>query len=285
MKLFDKFIRKSHELEYYLYLHDYLHKSNLNLPDFLGIGVQKAGTTWLSENLRCHPEIYMAKEKELQFFSPKFDKSLNYYSNKFKNGGAKTKGEVSPNYCVLREDIIQSIHSLLPDVKIILLLRNPIERSWSGTVMKLVREPGLKLEDVDEQDFINYFNNIYILRQSTYSNIIKTWYKYFEKNQIYIGLFDHIKSQPKEFLIDIFSFLKVSTDINWNNFPHEKVIIPPVGPKYSHHPEGRGVVINEKYENTGKNMPIKFRSYLSEMFEKEIELLYKKYDLPVSHWL
>ena len=139
MNLVDKVIRNTHKLEYYLYNHDYLHKSNLFLPDFLGVGVQKAGTTWLSENMRCHPEMYLPEEKELEFFSPKFDKGLKYYSDKFKDSGAKFKGEISPNYCTLREEVIQYMQSLIPDAKIILLLSNPVERSWSAKIMKLVK--------------------------------------------------------------------------------------------------------------------------------------------------
>ena len=55
----------------------------LPLPDFLGIGAQKAGTTWLWENLRRHPEIFVPDKKELHYFDNKFDQSLRYYTRRF----------------------------------------------------------------------------------------------------------------------------------------------------------------------------------------------------------
>lgn len=72
----------------------------LTLPDFLCIGSQRAGTTWLHECLREHPDLFLPEQKELHFFNSSFDKGLEYYSSMFKGGvyGEQKFGEISPNY-------------------------------------------------------------------------------------------------------------------------------------------------------------------------------------------
>ena len=62
--------------------------SQNSFPEFLGIGAQKSGTTWLYENLKKHPQLYLPKTKEIHFFDWHFYKSIKWYCQHFKN--AKT---------------------------------------------------------------------------------------------------------------------------------------------------------------------------------------------------
>ena len=57
-------------------------------PNFIGIGAMKCATTWISECLRYHPEIYMSSPKEIHFFSAYYDKGLDWYLNHFQESKA-----------------------------------------------------------------------------------------------------------------------------------------------------------------------------------------------------
>ena len=92
------------------------------LPDFLGIGAQKAGTTWLHDNLSCHPELYLPPEKEIHYFDQHNDKPISYYSQFFKKSKknrACVKGEITPAYSVLPQNMIERIMGIMPHLKII----------------------------------------------------------------------------------------------------------------------------------------------------------------------
>ena len=101
------------------------------LPDFLCVGTQKGGTTTLQKLLEQHPETFLPSEKELQFFSLHYDRGTDWYSQKFESAGEdKRCGEITPYY-LFHPEAPSRIHKLLPKVRIIILLRDPVERTLS----------------------------------------------------------------------------------------------------------------------------------------------------------
>ncbi len=120
--------------------------SKPKLPNFLVIGAEKSGTTWLYHNLYQHPDIYLPLTKETHFFNVKnsnleavdnFQLGWDWYASFFKDwSGEKAIGEVTPMY-LCDEKAPARIHAALPEVKIIYLLRNPIERAYSHYWMAL----------------------------------------------------------------------------------------------------------------------------------------------------
>ena len=78
-------------LEKPAYARGWLSTRGLTLPDFLGIGAQKAGTTWLHENLRCHPSLYLPDEKELHYFDWHFHRPLRWYAGHFRQGAGRVR--------------------------------------------------------------------------------------------------------------------------------------------------------------------------------------------------
>lgn len=115
--------------------------NGLCLPDFLGIGAQKAGTTWLHENLCHHPDLYLPEPKELHYFDWGFHRSLRHYSDIFKRGCNRVKGEITPGYSIIPVERMRFIRTIMPDVRLIFLMRNPIDRAWSQALMNLVKLP------------------------------------------------------------------------------------------------------------------------------------------------
>jgi len=103
-------------------------------PDFLIIGSQKAGTTSLYHALRLHPEVFVPEKKELNFFflADEYAKGIGHYERYFEPApvSAKARGEASPGY-ICHPDAPQRIASALPDAKLVLTVRNPIDRAYS----------------------------------------------------------------------------------------------------------------------------------------------------------
>jgi hypothetical protein len=120
-------------------------------PDFLIVGAQKAGTTSLYSYLKQHPDVDAAWTKEICYFDHHFGRGPNWYKRHFHcpwlvDRGAVT-GESSPNY-LYYPDVPARIASLLPNVKIIILLRDPVRRAISHYWH--VRERGLETLSLPE---------------------------------------------------------------------------------------------------------------------------------------
>lgn len=116
------------------------------LPNFLCLGVQKAGTSWLFEMVRQHPQVCVSDPKEPHFFnrSPNFRKGLDWYQAHFRcNESAKAIGEFTPDYLWGQDDrwlagekgiadVPQRVLETLPDARFLVVLRNPATRSVSA---------------------------------------------------------------------------------------------------------------------------------------------------------
>lgn len=97
------------------------------IPNFICVGVQKAGTTWLYEELNKHQDITMPSKKELRNFDP-WPSNPNYLKN-FKNCTGIT-GDITPEY-FYGENSAHQIKAIFPDCKLFVILRNPSDRAFS----------------------------------------------------------------------------------------------------------------------------------------------------------
>ena len=105
------------------------------LPDFVIIGAQKAGTTSLWRYLVEHPQIVGPTEKEIHFFDARFDRGARWYRARFPlraslRRGARLTFEASPYY-LAHPFVPARVRAMLPDAKLVVLLRDPVERAWS----------------------------------------------------------------------------------------------------------------------------------------------------------
>lgn len=159
-------------------------------PDFLIIGAQKCGTTSIDYNLNKHPEIYMSEYSqgsgsEMHFFDrdKTYANGLSWYESHFIKD--KICGEKTPEY-MTEELYIQRIKKDLPNVKLIIALRNPINRFFSQMNMRI------KLGRVIDIDKI--LNNKGLekeyLHRGLYYKQIEIVLKYFNKDQIHIIILD-----------------------------------------------------------------------------------------------
>lgn len=156
----------------------------MTLPDFIGIGVQKGGTSWLHRQLLEHPEVYVPEtRKEVHFFDWYYDRGLNWYKKWFpgEKGNYKTIGEFTPRY-IYDEHCLERIKKDLPDAKFILILRHPVKRAYSHYQMTFQSGEGFKYRDFDH--FMEKHEHAF--NRGLYAQQIKRWFGTFNKEQFLI---------------------------------------------------------------------------------------------------
>jgi asparagine synthase (glutamine-hydrolysing) len=186
------------------------------LPTFLGIGSMRCGSTWLYEVLKLHPDIRMSDCKEMDFFfmPQMLQHDLRWYEAHFKpNNGSEPKpvrGEISPRYSRLKAWQVGRIAELLPELRIILTLRHPIERVWSQTVYDFGRLQGREIRKVKPVEFLRQLERARNRFSSDYLRTIKIWSNAFGRDSLHISLFDELRDDPEIYVNDILRHVGVS---------------------------------------------------------------------------
>lgn len=196
---------------------------NLLLPSFLIIGAQKSGTSWLHQMLLQHPEIYMP-DKEIHFFDKgyNFRRGKKWYSTFFEGADDNQLiGEKTPDYFWTNglgaEDHLPNVHEniydVLPDVKLIVSLRNPVDRAVSA-VKHIIRSgrvhPKYSIDSLlkgDKQDLVEGHG---VLEYGYYYEHLSSYLNYFKRSQILVLIFEEdIKQYPSQGLKKICNFLEI----------------------------------------------------------------------------
>lgn len=220
------------------------------LPNFFIVGAAKSGTTSLYEYLKLHPEVYMAPIKETHHFSTDIDntkfranyaRSLNKDLSKFLEGDMKEGifhafvkdwneytrlfkkvkeekaiGEVTNSY-LNSSEAAKNIKAKFPDAKILMMLRNPVDRAFSHYLMDL--RIGYETEDFMtalKKDIARNpkgwgISNMYI-EIGQYYEQVKRFMEIFPKEQLHIYFFDDFIKNPEATMKDIFRFLGVNEE-------------------------------------------------------------------------
>lgn len=187
------------------------------LPNFLVIGAPRCGTTWIDENLRQHPEIYMPPKKELHFFDRHYDRGIGYYESLFAGwNGEKAVGEATPDYLhglytSHGLDVPGLIGKHLPHAKLIASLRNPVDRAYSHFMnVKAKHEHNLELTFEDKLRKVR--GEAEIIKEGFYADHLKRYYELFPPESILVLLYDELVTDPRAFLQRIFRFLGVDAE-------------------------------------------------------------------------
>ena len=205
------------------------------LPDFIILGSPKAGTTSLYDYLSLHPQILPARVKEVLFFDRQFGSGLDHYRSFFpfktqlcrKPGKLKLTGEASPYY--FQHPLVpQRIASVLPNVKLIVILRDPTQRAWShyrhnirhnresiSFAEALALDQTRYEQDVDrmnrDHNFFpaNYLQHSY--RQAgEYASHLERWSDYFDvQNQLLVLESEQFFKDPTASLNEVAGFLSI----------------------------------------------------------------------------
>jgi len=162
--------------------------------NFLCIGAQKSGTTWLYEALLRHPKVAFPGGKEVHFWNNLPDRDLQQYMNVFSNDDY-INGDITPAYGFLPLSVIQKIYNLFPYLRLIYLIRDPRERAWSSAKMALGRSE-MTIDEASDQWFIDHFMSKGSRARGDYKTCIHQWRSVFPSEQLLIVDYENIKSNP-----------------------------------------------------------------------------------------
>ena len=262
-------------------------KKNIDLshfPDFLIVGPQRTGTSWLYKNLAHHPELFLSKKKEIHFFNllnkpnhPMYKthdisvylenfydtprsyiyKNIICYANYRQLYRPKIRGEATASYAAMEEELVAEVVALNPNVKVILTIRDPIERAWSHAKKDLIMRRKLQsVEDLSKKEVENFINDKYQLACGNYTASVDKWSKYLLKGNLFIGLFDEIIDTPVEYLIKVYLFLGVSANQKFTQYAKNKI-----------NPSNKDV------------LPSCYQGMLKEIFSEELQRLNSRYGI------
>lgn len=197
--------------------------SRHDFPDFLVISPAKTATTWLSANLQQHGHVAIPPGKEVRYFDMKWrHHSIEWYCEWFKRKPEQLAGDVSPPYALLPSFAIKHIHSIKPDLKIILLLRDLPAQAWSH--LKHTRVNGEanfaeRAGRVRNLSFDDLFGNLvhdYTLSTSDYEGILRRWRAHFPREQFHVAFFEEAIRTPERYYAELFGFLGVAPQLSRN---------------------------------------------------------------------
>lgn len=180
--------------------------SQENLPNFLGLGAMRCGTTWLDHVLRSHPEVYLpTQRKEIHYFDQYFDRGKDWYKGFFSGKDAQgfsSIGEITPKYLFVAP-APERIKATLPDCKFIVMLRNPADRAYShyGFVLKNYAETK------DFSDFLE--TSPAAFEKGLYGQQVKRYFDYFEKDRFLFLFYEDIAKEPEIIIKKLADFLSI----------------------------------------------------------------------------
>lgn len=197
----------------------------MTLPDFIVVGAAKAGTTALYWYLADHPQVFMSRVKETNYFAYGLDedghllygdpelhhfpiRTLDAYERSFEGAGdARTVGEASPIYLECPQSAGR-IRDTIPDARIICGLREPVDRAYSDYLMYL-RSRGRRLDPARELTPSAPWArpDSHWMQISMYHEALRRYFDAFPRERIFVFLFDDLKVDQAGLVRDIYGFL------------------------------------------------------------------------------
>ena len=298
------------------------------MPNFLIIGAAKAGTSSLYHYLIQHPQVYMSPIKEPRFFAPELytehckdpyrdpankhrtsPMSIDEYCDLFKEvSNELALGEASTEYLYIPKTP-ERIKQHIPNVKLIAMLRNPVERAFSSFCYqlrdgceKLTFEEALREEEKRILEK-KWWPGWHYQKAGFYYAQVKRYFDTFERNQIKIYLYEDFEADSISIVQDIFQFLNVDdtfipslTRVNVSGTPKSKTlhylltrdnsikaIFKPLFPKQLRGRIAQGI----QKQNLGNKPTIspEFRQELIQSYRKDILKLQNLIGQDLSRWL
>ncbi|MCS3657974.1 hypothetical protein GGQ11_002775 [Salinibacter ruber] len=183
------------------------------LPTFLGIGVPKAGTTWLALNLRAHPEVYIPEMKETKFLrfdglDARFPDEYEAYFEDATPGQAV--GDITTTYFA-SEHVPRRVARFLPDVRLFVVLRNPIDQLYSH-YWHLERQNFHQWHRKNQPESFEEALESYpdlLLKHAFYARHLERWLTHVDREQLLVLIHEELKSSPQQTLNRVFEHIGV----------------------------------------------------------------------------
>ncbi len=272
-------------------------------PDFLVIGGQKCGTSWLQDNLAGHPQVWLPPTKEVHYLDRGNDSllkrlfgttkrmkkarahavrqfrewlsgsgtsglkwALNYwlaprddewYRGLFPSMPGRISGEICPGYALLRGAEVERVRAIMPGAKVVYLLRNPMERSWSYAA-QYFSSPRRKgrfggVDKVPESVLKNFLIED-AKGHSDYLGALEAWQSRYSGGRMLVGYFDELESNPRALFLRVLDFLSIDTGPS--SIPH--------------------AVDQNRRAGRGSKAPMEYRVFLASLHLSQLKALHKR---------
>jgi len=260
-------------------------------PDFLCIGAQRAGTTWLYENLDLLPDFWMPPRKELHYFdqlcrakrfgparnrderdvrfvegmqrlSEQSSLDLDGYAQLFQVKGTLISGDITPAYSTLTDEIIGQIARRFPELKVIFLARDPVERALSQFLMEVDLGVSRPFDITSADEVLRKLERPGVLARSYPSRIVARWRRYVPGERFRLCFFDELQQAPAALFASIVQFLGGAA-------PGKKILKK----------AKRTINVRGK-----RNFPDQVRSAVARFFEAELKACAAQLGGPATHW-
>lgn len=273
----------------------------MTLPTFLGIGVPRAGTTWLHQLLSAHPAVYLpSRRKEVRFFDRHHEEGRAWYEGFFCPPDEADRyaaiGEISPQYLYC-DACPERISSLLPEAKLLVMLRHPVDRAYSQFGFVIQR-----------RDFRGSFEEFVATRPRAlemgfYSRYLERYLDHYDRQRILPVLFEEAVSEGSGVRAELAAFLGVDEDlfpdaterVNPSTVPRFRTISSAavkVGRRMRRHNlewlvDVAGRMGLRRALTSGRRVPPldpQLRRELSGRYEREFETLERSWGLDLARW-
>lgn len=207
---------------------------------FLIVGAEKSGTTWLADMLRQHPQVFIPSQKELHYFNRQLDESpdlenynfikpLDWYLDFYRSAPpGRTMGEACPAY-LWDESAAERIRDFNPNVRIVMILRDPLERFISA--WRYSRQRGTVT--ATDMQTIQKKNKALLLDRGLYFQQVKRYLDRFPREQVKICWFDDLRRDSRALLLDVEQFLGLDPFVPENVVDESNVTAAPRFPMLS----------------------------------------------------
>lgn len=261
-------------------------------PNFLFIGPDKSGSTWLYQTLRLHSQVFLPSVKELFFFDQFYAKGWRWYDSYFKSAGEghRVVGEICHDY-LFSPLACERIARDLPGAKLMVCLREPAQRAFSEYLYMLK----VGLLDCDFESALQSENEL--IEHGCYARHLNYYFQRFRRDQVYVAIFEDLVTAPQRFFDGICNFLNVERMLLPNQL--QEKVLPAGKPKLRRLAKlARGIGWNIRrlgfpgivgrvkdspllsrvlYSSNGTNemrrMPFGAQAYLREIFTPEVRRL------------
>jgi Sulfotransferase family len=200
---------------------------------------------------------------DLQFFVP--PRTDRWYQRIFRPGPGQIAGEITPAYSILKPDLVEEVREINPDLRVIYLLRDPVERSWSSAVSGLARRRGRPTEKITDKQLLRRFERQAHVLRTDYLRTYEIWERVFGRDQIFVGFLDEIQQDPRDLLLRLYRFLGVSDS-------------------EEHLPAGLRRKVNSSKEYSAA-IPENVRIHLAELYLPQLRELSARFGDPATDWL
>ncbi len=189
-----------------------------------------------------------------------------WYRSLFSPAGERLAGDLTTAYCALSAEAVAHIEQSYPQVKVLYLMRDPVQRAWSHAKMVLPLILDKPLEQVSEADYAAYLQRPEPQLHGDYCRTLAVWEQALPAERLHIDFYDRLSSAPATMLKDIWRFLGVTAPAPLSE-------------------QRLGERVNASRRASGGDIPPAIGAQLARHYLPDLELLAARFGEPVSEWL